>query len=62
MFPSTLRGSLGHVVGDNAGGLNDPIAFSKVPPPHMLVGDLYSVLHRKPTLLSVGETDPLVPT
>lgn len=36
--PSTLWKGLD--LGDDAGGLNDPVALSKVPSPHMLVGDL----------------------
>ena len=37
--PSTLWKGL-DLVGDDAGGLNDPVALPKVPSPHMLVGDL----------------------
>ena len=49
-------------ISDHAGCLHDPVAFSKVPTPDMLVGDLENVDYGEPAPLTVRQTVPLVPT
>lgn len=47
-------------LGDPARSLQHPVALPEVPPPHVLVGDLYDVSHGEPALLSIRQADTLV--
>lgn len=40
-------------VGYHARSLHHPVALAEVPPPHVLVGDLYDVHRGEPALLTV---------
>lgn len=48
-------------VGNEGRGLDDPVALPEVSPPHMLISDLDDVSHRKPALLTIGQTAAFVP-